>query len=117
MGLFKDIFGKKETGSCCCDIEIVEESEGSGTSCDCGGQCTEDTVVTVMGPGCKKCHQLNDNANQVASELGGKISVEYVTDPAAIADAGVMSTPAFLVDGKVVSQGKVLSPDEIKALL
>ena len=117
MGLFKDIFGKKEKESCCCELAIVEEGEDSGASCDCGGQCAEGTVVTVMGPGCKKCHQLNDNANQVATELGGSISVEYVTDPAAIAEAGVMSTPALLVDGKVVSQGKVLSPDEIRALL
>lgn len=45
------------------------------------------------------------------------MSVDYVTDPAAIANAGIMSTPALLVNGKVVSQGKVLSSDEIASLI
>jgi len=40
-----------------------------------------------------------------------------VTDFAQIASYGVMSTPALVVDGKVVSYGKVLSKDEVKALL
>lgn len=111
------LFGRKKEKKACCEIEIVEETEGAAPACDCGGDCVEGTVVTVMGPGCKKCHQLNENAEQLARELGGPIKVVYVTDPAAMAEAGVMSTPALLVDGKVVSQGKVLSADEIKALL
>ena len=111
------LFGRKKEKKACCEIEIVEEAEGAAPACDCGGQRAEGTDVTVMGPGCKKCHQLNENAEQLARELGGSIKVDYVTDPAAMAEAGVMSTPALLVDGKVVSQGKVLSADEIKALL
>ena len=45
------------------------------------------------------------------------LSVEYVTDPVAIAEAGIMATPALLVNGKVVSQGKVLAQSEIEELL
>lgn len=111
------LFGRKKEKKACCEIEIVEEAEGTGAACDCGGNCGDTKVVTVMGPGCKKCHQLNENAKQLARELGGSIKVDYVTDPAAMAEAGVMSTPALLVDGKVVSQGKVLSAEEIRALL
>ena len=40
-----------------------------------------------------------------------------MTDLAEVAAAGVMSTPALLVDGKVVSAGKVLSPAEIQKML
>lgn len=110
------LFGKKKEKKACCEIEIVEEAEGVAPACGCGGQCAEGTVLTVMGPGCKKCHQLNENAEKAASALGGAVRVEYVTDAAAMANAGVISTPALLIDGKVVSQGKVLSASEIEDL-
>lgn len=43
--------------------------------------------------------------------------IEHVTDFARIAAYGVMTTPALVVDGKVVSYGKVLKKDEAKALI
>lgn len=116
-GIEMGLFGRKKEKKACCEIEIVEETDGTDASCGCGGECAGATVVTVMGPGCKRCHELNENAERLAQELGGSIRIDYVTDPAAMAEAGVMSTPALLVNGKVVSQGKVLSTEEIKALL
>lgn len=77
----------------------------------------ESITLTVLGPGCKRCHQLHENAQAAASKADGSVGVEYVTDPAAIAEAGVMSTPALLVNGKIVSQGKVLKVDEVEKLL
>ena len=44
-------------------------------------------------------------------------TVDHVTNFAQIASYGVMTTPALVIDGKVVSYGKVLSKDEAKALL
>ena len=44
-------------------------------------------------------------------------SIDHVTDFAKIAAYGVMTTPALVVDGKVVSFGKVLKPDEVAAIL
>lgn len=46
MGLFKEIFGKKDAGSCCCDVQIVEEDESA--VCDCEGSCADAKVVTAM---------------------------------------------------------------------
>ena len=43
--------------------------------------------------------------------------VDHVTDFAQIAAYGVMTTPALVVDGKVVSYGKVLKKDEVKELI
>ena len=43
--------------------------------------------------------------------------IEHVTDFGKIAAYGVMTTPALVVDGKVVSYGKVLKKDEAKALI
>ena len=68
--------------------------------------------VTVYGTGCKKCRQLHENA--LAAQLPDA-EVDYVTDMAQIAAAGVMSMPALAVDGEVVSSGRVLSPDEIRS--
>ena len=99
-------------------MRIVEEP-----TCDCGGACDsasdsgDGTVVKVMGPGCKNFHQLHENALKAVERIGRPIKVEYVTDLAEVAAAGVMSTPALLVDGKVVSAGKVLSPAEIQKML
>ena len=44
-------------------------------------------------------------------------SIDHVTDFDKIAAYGVMTTPALVVDGKVVSFGKVLKPDEVAAIL
>ena len=50
-------------------------------------------------------------------QLGMDTDMEHITDFAQIAAYGVMTTPALVVDGKVVSYGKVLKTDEIVAIL
>lgn len=74
-------------------------------------------IFKIYGSGCSKCRQLTANAEEAAQVLGISYEVEKVTDMNAIIDAGVMRTPALAVDGKTVSEGKVLSVDEIKPLL
>jgi predicted thioredoxin/glutaredoxin len=44
-------------------------------------------------------------------------AIDHVTDFSQIAAYGVMSTPALVIDGKVVSYGKVLKPEEVVTLL
>lgn len=73
--------------------------------------------VKVLGSGCISCNQLEEHTRQALQELGMEISIEHVTDFVAIAGYGVMTTPALVVDGKVLSAGKVLSKDEAVALL
>lgn len=85
--------------------------------CACGGGCcapadAEESAVKVLGGGCKNCHTLADNALAALHTLGSDERVELVTDPAAIASYGVMSTPALVVDGKVVSAGRVLTAQQ-----
>ena len=70
-----------------------------------------------MGSGCAKCHALEDAAREALEELGMDSTIDHVTDFAQIAAYGVMTTPALVVDGKVVSYGKVLKKDEAKALI
>jgi small redox-active disulfide protein 2 len=69
--------------------------------------------IKVLGTGCPKCKQLMENAKKAFPEA----KVEKVEDIDKILEAGVMMTPALVVDGKVISSGKVLSPDDIKKLV
>ena len=71
----------------------------------------------VLGAGCAKCLKLAANAEAAAKELGLVYTVGKITDRNQIIDAGVMMTPALMIDGKVKSSGKVLTPEQIKTLL
>lgn len=115
MGLFGSSKKKeeKETSSCCCQ----------------GGKCTPEAVekaadnlntgevVKVLGSGCAKCNDLEANVKIALEQLGMDTAIEHVTDFNVIAAYGVMTTPALIVDGKVVSYGKVLKVEEAVKLL
>ena len=73
--------------------------------------------IKILGPGCRRCEQLAASTKEAAEQLGIEYELEKLTDVAKFADYGVMMTPGLVVDGEVKSQGKVLSSDEIKALL
>ncbi|GAB4226587.1 MAG: thioredoxin family protein [Stanieria sp.] len=73
--------------------------------------------LEILGTGCKKCHQLEANAKEAIASVGEVAQVHHITDTMEIVKRGVMKTPALVIEGKVVSQGKVLTPEEIKPLL
>jgi len=73
--------------------------------------------IQVLGTGCAKCKQLTANAERAVAELGLGVPVEKVEDVREIMKFRVMSTPALVVDGQVRSAGKLLAPEEVKALL
>ena len=79
-----------------------------------GGQTSD---IQVLGSGCAKCCALEDAVKAALVELGQEPVVEHVTDFVRIAAMGVMTTPALVVDGKVVSCGQVLSKEEAKHLI
>lgn len=73
--------------------------------------------VTVLGGGCSKCETLLANVREVLERTGIEAEVEYITDFAVIGSYGIMTTPALMVDEKVVSTGKVLKGKEIEKYL
>lgn len=73
--------------------------------------------VKVLGSGCAKCNALEEAVLSALEELGMDTTIDHVTDFNQIAAYGVMSTPALVVDGKVLSYGKVLSKDEAVAVI
>ena len=109
------LFGKKKeekTASCCRGGNYTPESmEKAETSK------AEGASVKILGSGCAKCNQLEAATSKALAQLGMKDTIDHVTDFAQIADYGVMTTPALVVDGKVVSYGKVLKTEEVAKIL
>ena len=137
MSLFG--FGKKneetKAPACACNGNAVEmEAENMNDGCCCGGGaaegCCESTEKTeccgeaidgiccikVLGSGCKSCHELYENAQKAVGNMGLSVEVEYVTDMEKVVSYGVMSTPALVVNEKVVSMGKVLKTADVEKL-
>lgn len=76
---------------------------------------TEDIVV--LGPGCARCKALSQNAQAAMTNSNCTASYNYITDVTTMASLGIMTAPALMLKGKVVSTGKVLTVAEITDLL
>jgi small redox-active disulfide protein 2 len=73
--------------------------------------------IKVLGPGCAKCKTLLALTHEVVEKNGISATVTKVEDIMEIMKYGVMSTPALVVDEKVVVKGRVPSKDELLQLL
>ncbi len=73
--------------------------------------------IEVLGTGCPKCMSVEQNVKKALAELAVPADVEKVTDIQQIIQRGVMSTPALVIDGKVVFQGKIPSVEQLKQLI
>ncbi|MEG0571158.1 MAG: thioredoxin family protein [Oscillospiraceae bacterium] len=78
---------------------------------------TNGAVVKILGSGCLKCNQLEQNTIEALKLLGINPVIEHITDFTKIAACGVMSTPALVYNEKVLSFGRVLKPSEIATLI
>jgi small redox-active disulfide protein 2 len=73
--------------------------------------------IKILGPGCPKCKTLEKMTREVVEQNGIEATISKVEDIVAIMNYGVMSTPALVVNEKVVLKGRVPSTDELKKLL
>jgi len=112
MAIFHKKAKQTEPAPCCCgcncDAESMEKAELKKF---------QGASVKVLGSGCAKCNQLEAATKAALENLGMDTAIDHVTDFAEIAAYGVMSTPALVVDGKVVSYGKVLKTEEVEKIL
>ena len=69
--------------------------------------------IKVLGPGCARCNSLYKDTIDVIKTEGLDAEVEHVTDIAELVKYQVLSTPAFIIDEKVVCTGKALSKKDI----
>jgi|LSQX01.1.fsa_nt_gb small redox-active disulfide protein 2 len=138
-GILQAVFGQSGGGCSCDRYELPENlkkffdgkknKNGKTPPCCYGDSCdtfakakaegpkTEGASVKVLGSGCVKCNQLEAATKAALEQMGMDTTIDHVTDFAQIAAYGVMTTPALVVDGKVVSYGKVLKTDEVIKIL
>lgn len=93
------LFLKKEKKKSCCCQEKTEAR------------------IKILGSGCAKCKALEGVVLEALEELKMYIRTEHITDFSEIAAYGVMTTPALVVDNQVVSYGRILKKEEVKAIL
>jgi small redox-active disulfide protein 2 len=73
--------------------------------------------IKVLGTGCAKCKALEKATREAVAQIGVNATITKVEDIVEIMKYNVMTTPALVVDGKIVVKGKVPSVDEIKKFL
>ncbi len=73
--------------------------------------------IQILGSGCAKCNDLMNNVKEAVKQSGEEAEFEKVTTLNEIMKFGCMTTPGLAIDGKLVSQGKLLKPEQILQLL
>lgn len=73
--------------------------------------------IEILGPGCPKCNSLTENVKKALQESSQVAEVVKITDIKDMIAKGVMFTPGLIIDGKIRSQGKTLSIEQIKELI
>ncbi len=73
--------------------------------------------IKILGTGCPKCKALEKATINALAELDIAANVSKVEDIMQIMNYGVISTPALVIDEKVVIKGRVPSENEIKEIL
>jgi small redox-active disulfide protein 2 len=73
--------------------------------------------VKILGTGCPNCVRLEALVKEVAREKGLSLEVDKVTDIVEIMSYGIMSTPGLVVDGQVMSSGRVPPKGEIATMM
>lgn len=70
-------------------------------------------IIKVFGPGCAKCAEAENNARAAAADSGKDITVQKISDFKEMMSHGIMSTPAVMIDDKIMCKGRAPSKTEI----
>ncbi|MEJ2448423.1 MAG: thioredoxin family protein [Anaerolineales bacterium] len=73
--------------------------------------------IKILGTGCPNCKKLEEETRKAVSNLAIEAKFEKVTDYQDIMEYDVLSTPGLVINGTVVSSGRIPSQSEITAFL
>lgn len=100
---------------------FAKKKENTAEKLQAGNQASQSAgkkkEIIILGLGCVKCNEMENNTKKAVQELNISEEVRHVTDLDEIVSYGVFSIPALVIDGTVISTGKVLSVNEIKEVL
>jgi len=69
--------------------------------------------IKVLGPGCPRCHRVEETTKEVVRELGVDASIEKIKDAKKIMEYPILMTPGLVVNEELVCSGRVPSKAEI----
>lgn len=73
--------------------------------------------IKILGTGCPKCKALEKVTREAVKEMGIDAQILKEEDIMKIMSYGILQTPGLVVNGKVISTGRVLSSKEIIDLI
>ena len=73
--------------------------------------------IKILGTGCSKCKTLEHLTREVVIKNSIDATITKVEDIMEIMKYNIMTTPALVIDGKVVAKGRIPSAEEIKQFL
>ena len=74
-------------------------------------------TIKVLGSGCANCKKLEAVARKAAAEVGVEADFVKVTDINAIMEYDLLSTPGLVIDGSLVSSGRIPTQAELQTWL
>ena len=66
--------------------------------------------IKVLGPGCANCRKLEEVAREAVASVGAQAEITKVTDMNEIIAYDVLKTPGLVINGKLVSSGRIPTP-------
>lgn len=73
--------------------------------------------IKILGPGCYTCQALATRVEMAVEQLGIEATVQHVHDYQEYVTHGILFTPGLVIDGKLVSAGRVPTIEQLTALL
>jgi small redox-active disulfide protein 2 len=70
--------------------------------------------IEILGMGCTRCNTLEQQVRKALEELNVEAEVSKVADLDKISSYGVLMTPGLVINGKVLSSGKLPSMSDLK---
>ena len=74
-------------------------------------------TIQLLGMGCTKCKSMEIHLQKAIETLGIKASIERIEDIETLLSYGITGTPALIINGKVVSNNRVVAYEELTKLL
>lgn len=117
--------GAKGLNVCMCRDIYLNYSDKAQPSDGALGLLNEDTPakglnardIRILGADCDACRVLERNTRNVVRDLALTATVTRIDDIFEIMAAGIVATPTLMIDGRVVTRGRVPEDAEIRQLL
>ncbi len=73
--------------------------------------------IKVLGPGCTNCKRLYAEVEKAVAQTGQPATITKVERMEDIVAAGILRTPGLVIDGKIVSSGRIPGAAEITTMI